>query len=307
MCIRDSLYILFDFLFKIQKKMIHYASSLLKNQRFKNLYSGFISGLISCAIVQPLEVIKTQIIVNPNKIPEIDNGNSFTQVYYAAKSIYQHKNGGLKNFTRGSLISSIRQGIGFGIYSILLENLNSITPASVPNYIKYTVNAFVGKSLALIICNPLVILKTRKELITNQTPSQTKFLTGIQTIIKEDGMIGLFKGANSMISREATFSIIHYNLYQYLKIKMPQNKFLPSFIAAMGAMCISQPFEVIRNRIQVPKKFQGGQERQYKGIVDGFNKIIKHEGASGLFKGFFIMFLKKPLNTTITWLSLIHI
>lgn len=51
----------------------------------------------------------------------------------------------------------------------------------------------------------------------------------------------------------------------------------------------------------VPKKFLGGQERQYSGIIDGFSKIIKNEGITGLFKGFFIMLLKKPINTTITW------
>lgn len=32
------------------------------------------------------------------------------------QTIYSHKNGGIKNFMRGSLISSIRQGLGFGMY-----------------------------------------------------------------------------------------------------------------------------------------------------------------------------------------------
>ena len=128
-------------------------------------------------------------------------------------------------------------------------------PAKVPKYISYTVNSFVGKSLAIMICNPLVIMKTRKELISNQS-SNNNFFTGLNRIIREDGFSGLLKGVNTMISREVSFTICHYNLYQFLKEYMPENKFLPAFISSVGAMCISQPFEVVNNIIRVTVIFR---------------------------------------------------
>jgi len=53
-----------------------------------------------------------------------------------------------------------------------------------------------------------------------------------------------------VISREIIYSVFHYNSYRYLR-EVIDIKFLPPFIAGVFAMIISQPFEVIRNRIMI--------------------------------------------------------
>jgi len=65
---------------------------------------------------------------------------------------------------------------------------------------------------------------------------------------------------------------------------MNKKKFFPlSMLSSFSVRCILYPFTVIKTRIQIQK-----HNALYDGTWDAFKKILKYEGASGLYKGFWI-------------------
>ena len=72
------------------------------------LGSGFTSGLLASVFTQPLEVVKTILIVNPTSNPNFKNSNSFRSIFESIKFTYQYQNKGISNFFQGSLLSGLR-------------------------------------------------------------------------------------------------------------------------------------------------------------------------------------------------------
>jgi uncharacterized membrane protein YjdF len=67
------------------------------------------------------------------------------------------------------------------------------------------------------------------------------------------------KGIGSTMAREGFYSLFHYNTYRLLKDDIflgemgIESTFMPAFFAAVVAITISQPFEVIRSKIALAK------------------------------------------------------
>lgn len=65
---------------------------------------------------------------------------------------------------------------------------------------------------------------------------------------------------------------------------MDKRKFYPlSMSTTLGIRCLLYPFTVIKTRLQIQR-----QKTLYKGTFDAFHKILKYEGSTGLYKGFWI-------------------
>jgi solute carrier family 25, member 34/35 len=56
-------------------------------------------------------------------------------------------------------------------------------------------------------------------------------------------------------------------------------------LATSGACVFSNPFEVVKIRLQLQGELQHGGEKYYKGTVNAFYKIIKNEGIFSIQKG----------------------
>lgn len=65
---------------------------------------------------------------------------------------------------------------------------------------------------------------------------------------------------------------------------MDKQKFFPlSMLSTFTIRCLLYPFTVVKTRIQIQR-----QKSVYSGTLDAFSKILKYEGFSGLYKGFWI-------------------
>lgn len=65
---------------------------------------------------------------------------------------------------------------------------------------------------------------------------------------------------------------------------MNKHKFFPlSMLSSFSVRCMLYPFTLIKTRIQIQK-----HSDVYKGTFDAFQKIVKHEGVRGLYKGFWM-------------------
>lgn len=270
-------------------------------ERLKKFYSGLISGSVASFVTQPLEVIKTIILVNPSKDPIIEKGYTLNSVKNSCVFIYNHEKKGIRNFFRGGMVSCMRQSTGFALYTFFIDSFDKWLKNLKHIYIKYGLSALGAKIIATTLTSPLILIKTRLELIT-----QNEYTSLIDTfrIIKKESIFSLFRGITSVLSRELVFSMFHYSFYRYLidNNKKDSNFHLLflAYSAGLLAMFVSHPFEVVRNRIMIPDKYLI-ESKKYNGLYNGLKKIIMTEGMVGFFKGILPRLARKPVNSAIVW------
>ncbi|KAJ2228295.1 mitochondrial aspartate-glutamate transporter agc1 [Coemansia sp. RSA 475] len=203
-----------------------------------------------------------------------------------------------------------------GLYRGLGPQLVGVAPEKA---IKLTVNDFVrsrftnkqtgeiavaGEMLAgamagasqVVFTNPLEIVKIRLQIqgeMLKEAVGSTKAISrsGAITIIKELGLVGLYKGASACLLRDVPFSAIYFTCYSHLKKDVFRegerqlgmlDLLLAGAIAGMPAAYLTTPADVIKTRLQVVAK-QG--ETVYTGLTDAARKIYKEEGFKAFFKG----------------------
>lgn len=111
-------------------------------------------------------------------------------------------------------------------------------------------------------------------------------------IVKNLGLVGLYRGAGACLLRDVPFSGIYFPTYNHLKRDFfgeSQTKKLgilqllaAGAIAGMPAAYLTTPCDVIKTRLQVEAR-KG--ETKYKNIRDCTYRIFHEEGMRAFFKG----------------------
>ncbi|KAK4683810.1 hypothetical protein P7C73_g6410, partial [Tremellales sp. Uapishka_1] len=104
---------------------------------------------------------------------------------------------------------------------------------------------------------------------------------GAMHVIRQLGLVGLYKGATACICRDVPFKDV-FNEGKQGKVLGFGELLTAAAIAGMPAAYLTTPADVIKTRLQSQQR--AGQT-VYKGVVDGFRKIYQEEGTKALFKG----------------------
>ncbi|KAF2357454.1 Mitochondrial substrate/solute carrier [Trinorchestia longiramus] len=113
-------------------------------------------------------------------------------------------------------------------------------------------------------------------------------------LLKEKGLIGLYKGTAATMLRDVSFSVCYFPLFAHLNSLGPRKAdgsgeavFWCSFLAGCSAGSLSalfvNPFDVVKTRLQVITK--GSQDKTYSSIANAFSRILREEGPLAFFKG----------------------
>ncbi|OJJ44899.1 hypothetical protein ASPZODRAFT_134315 [Penicilliopsis zonata CBS 506.65] len=200
-----------------------------------------------------------------------------------------------------------------GLYSGVLPQLIGVAPEKA---IKLTVNDLVrghftnkenGKiwypyeilaggtagGCQVIFTNPLEIVKIRLQV----QGEIAKTLDGAPRrsalwIVKNLGLVGLYKGASACLLRDVPFSAIYFPTYAHLKSDLfgetPTQKLgivqllTAGAIAGMPAAYLTTPCDVIKTRLQVEAR-KG--DTKYTGLRHCAQTILREEGFKAFFKG----------------------
>ena len=143
-----------------------------------------------------------------------------------------------------------------------------------------------------VFTNPLEIVKIRLQIQGELAKKSDTPRRSAAWIIRNLGILGLYKGASACLLRDVPFSAIYFPTYAHLKKdffgESPQKKLgvlqllTAGAIAGMPAAYLTTPADVIKTRLQVEAR-KG--EAIYNGNIDCARQILKHEGFRAFFKG----------------------
>jgi solute carrier family 25 (mitochondrial citrate transporter), member 1 len=237
------------------------------------IIAGSIAGGIETICIWPTEYIKTLL--------QLQTKNKYKGIIDCG--LKQIKKNGPFSLYRGlstALLFSIpKSGIRFGSYSYFQKKLagdNNITP-----YINFGAGILSGALEASLVVTPQESIKTKL------IELNSGLIEGTKTIIKENGLKGLYKGAIPTIVKQSTNQGIRFMSFGIYKNYMTDNNKikLSPLNALFGGMFSGGISVILNNPIDVVKtRMQGLDSNKYKNTLDCFIKISK-EGLKSFYRG----------------------
>jgi len=259
---------------------------------------GGVSAAISKTAVAPIERVKLLLQVqasNPQIKPEdryTGIGNCFARVT---------KETGFGSLWRGNLANVIRyfptQALNFAfkdaIKSVFLSGVTS------KDKLKFAAANIAAGSAAgaasLCFVYPLDFARTRLGADVGKGANRqfNGLLHCLSSILKSDGLIGLYRGFVVSIQGIIVYRGAFFGLFDTLKAYLPKNLQgvqrvllnwgLAQTVTAVAGV-LSYPFDTVRRRMMM----QSGRKdkpKEYRNTLDCWYKIARNEGAGAFFRG----------------------
>jgi len=277
------------------------ASGLTPVQSF---VAGGLAGAASRTVTSPLDVVK--ILFQVQSVPvkaaagsaaagavDASGRTVYTGFFSAFGTIYREE--GLKGFWKGNGVACLRlfpySACKFFVFDeikkVIADDKGKLSPQK---SIVAGASAGIFSTMAVY---PLDLIKTR--LTLQKEGHHAKTYNGVVDCFKkiyvQEGVRGLYKGAYTSVIGVIPFeggTFMFYELlknFQDKKTSDPVQDFINGCAGAAFAQTFSYPFDLVRKRLQAQSKAKGMLAEQYTGMVDCFQKIVKHEGFFGLYKG----------------------
>ncbi|CAE7734638.1 SAMC1 [Symbiodinium sp. KB8] len=133
--------------------------------------------------------------------------------------------------------------------------------------------------------NPFEVVKQQM-----QAGMHSSSLTAAKTILRNQGVAGLYAGYFSTVLREVPFDAAQFMLYEWMKGKarkarggrdlvLWENAILGSIAGGCSA-AVTTPLDVVKTRLMTQ-----GTSRAYTGVWHGLTTVAREEGVAALFSG----------------------
>lgn len=257
--------------------------------------AGACAGLAGAIFLQPFDVMKTHLIVTEHKSHAVIQGIRYVFQKY-----------GLMGLWRGSSAGVARALMGSGSYFFLLEEFKTLFGNSI--VVANGLSSGFAKASVTILCLPMTLIKVRMEAPDCQ---EYKTIThAIKRIFAEEGLRGFYQGLTPALIRDVPYSFIGYELYEvyihHFSLLTGKDRTYKTITMAAGvaaglsATIITQPFDVIKTRIQFGR-FAENQKYKYNGIFLGIKSIYKDEGIAGFLRGIVPRISKRIFSFPLVW------
>lgn len=276
-----------------------------------HLYAGFIGGLSSSVLLQPLDLLKTRV----QQSKERTILNSLREIR------------DVKALWRGTLPSAIRTSCGGALYFATLNTVrteiavykarkahadgtyvsvkNSSSLPKLAMQENLLSGAFVRGAVGFVTM-PITVIKVRFESSLYQYGS---ILDAVRNIYQSQGISGFFKGYGATFVRDAPYAGLYVLFYENQKDIF--NRMFPStgarssttaavinsgsaVVAASLATTSTSPFDTVKTRIQL-------EPAKYRTFLSTAVQIARHDGVLGLFDGLSLRLSRKALSSGIGW------
>lgn len=270
-----------------------------------HLAIGMISGCTGTMIIQPIDMIKVRLQIKNEELGILKSqGKPVENVKLGFVSMAKTIMGesGALGLYKGLSSALMRQVFyattRLGLYKILSEgHKKKIKQDTIPTYYKVLFGITSGV-LGCLVGNPadlcLVRIQSDTQLPVEQRRNYTGFFNAIGRIIKEEGVLTLWRGSTPTVVRGTTITVVMLSSFdevkekssKYLKIhhEALSIRVFSSLIAGTLAAFSALPFDNAKTKIQKMKALPDGT-MPYKNIFDAIVKTATREGVFGLWVG----------------------
>ena len=263
---------------------------------YLNFICGAIAGCTTSCLVQPLDVVKTNVITLSRPLTIL---NSVNVVY---------KQYGLKGFWRGLRPSAYKSFLGSGISFYWLEYFKRTfqrSESKASQFLNDSAVAILSRTITSLTLSPLSVIKVRME--APQTNPYKNVVDGMIHIYKEEGIKGYYKGIGPALLRDLPFSALAYSFYNQFHHLLEElfgyHKYIPMLsggLAGFSATLITQPFEIIKTRNQFAH-IGGIEAHKYNNIIHAFKTIYATEGVYGFTNALNIRIVERSIAFATVW------
>ena len=259
-----------------------------------HISAGFLSGMASSVLLQPLDLLKTR-----------SQQNESTNLVHAVKSLSS-----VKEAWRGTLTSVIRNSCRAGLYFGTLNafrtyranrssSAGTFRTSALPKLGVWD-NILTGASaraLVGFIMMPITVVKVRYE---SSLYNYSSVFSAFKDIVNSPlGWKGLFAGYGATLSRDAPYAGLYMFLYDLSKSFVQTEHFSPPVANAIAAVTASvlattatEPFDTVKTRVQVANT--------HLSYVDAWKQVTS-TGWRSLFNGLNLRLFRKAISAGISW------
>lgn len=289
------------------------------NNTYKGLAYGGIASCVAETATMPIDVIKTRLQLDGACGKYLYRGpaDCATKLYKTEGPTALFK-GLAPALLRQSTYGSLRYGLYGPIRNSLGVPSSSSSPAGstttshtdIPLWKKIVAGGTSG-ALASAIANPMDLLKVRLQTDGQIVKLQSKQYTGMThaflSILREEGVMGLWKGVGPTVGRATILAAVELATYDEVKGRLLTTQYfeegfvcttVTSIISGFCCTVASSPLDVVKSRMMGQRPpvvlppdgsgrsvvVEGGQ--LYRGMMDCLVKSIRNEGISSLYNGF---------------------
>lgn len=263
------------------------------------LLSGATSGVLSCVLLQPLDMVKTR--VQASNLAGLSRSP-----FSVARTVMQANGSSYLALWQGLRPSLMRTVPGVGMYFCSLNTLKSFVvplgedgkPTALQNF-AMGASARVAVGFTLL---PFTVVKTRVESGLFQYGGVG---AALRTIRQTEGVRGLYSGGIATAMRDAPFSGFYLLFYSQAQKTIKESGLLTKYAPIATNICsglfagslaslITQPMDVIKTRVQIAP----ARSLSFGGAVMA---IVKEGGVTALFSGLAPRFVRRTLVSSICW------
>mmetsp|Transcript_23906 Transcript_23906/g.36851 ORF Transcript_23906/g.36851 Transcript_23906/m.36851 type:complete len:583 (-) Transcript_23906:61-1809(-) len=271
---------------------------------------GSIAGGIGAAAVYPIDLIKTRM---QNQRVAADGTRMYKNSFDCLKQLLRSE--GFIGLYRGLAPQLVgvapEKAIKLTVNDMLRDAFTVHDATTQQSSIHFPLEVLSGAAAGacqVSVTNPLEITKIRLQMqgetarLLEAAGKSVPRQQNVMAIIRELGIVGLYRGAAACLLRDVPFSAIYFPAYASFKETLRERKIaqdaaegnfdsdgvsaahllIAGAAAGVPAAFLTTPADVIKTRLQVSAR-EG--EMTYTGIRDCAWKIYKHEGISAFYKG----------------------
>uniref|UniRef100_A0A7S2XEX3 Uncharacterized protein n=1 Tax=Lotharella oceanica TaxID=641309 RepID=A0A7S2XEX3_9EUKA len=262
-------------------------------------------GLASCcaeAMTMPLDVVKVRMQIQGQQGMNV----AYKGFFQTGFNLLSKE--GIFAFWTGTTPAILRQGtygtLRIGLYVQAKRVLGIEQGSTSANPGRTIVAGVTSGGFSSAVCTPTDLIKVRMQagyLRGSDTPTYRGVLHAAQSIVAEEGWLGLYRGVGPTTARAAIVAAAELGSYDEIKMFFKRNgaedgvrlHLLTAALAGFCATAASSPFDVVKSRVMSQPLDEHGRGVRYSGMFDCFQKSIRTEGISFMWRGFSANYLNK--------------
>lgn len=274
--------------------------------------SGSLGGLVEACCLQPIDVIKTRLQLDPQLQRE------YRGIWHCGATMVERE--GVRALWKGLMPFAthltLKYTLRMGSHAVFQSALADAQTRELSASGRLAAGFGAGVVEAVAIVTPFEVVKIRlqqqrqvsKELLRYKGPVHCA-----GTIVREEGVRGLWAGVAPTILRNGTNQAVMFSAKNYSDkllwkkcegdgaTLLPWQSMLSGFLAGFAGPLATGPFDVVKTRLMAQTRGRGGGEIQYKGMVDAITRIYADEGLFALWKGLVPRLMRIPPGQAVMW------